>query len=85
MPSAMTVNHSGRGAEVQVGFIVGVVTARVVVTVLTVVDAWVGSGVLRRVAGVAVDGGVPVGDGVDTSGMKVIVIGPETVPPTRSP
>jgi len=79
MPSAITVNHPGRGAEVQVGFFVGVVTARVVATVLTVVDVLVGSGVVTRVAGVA------VGVGVATSGMNVIFTGPETVTPTRSP
>ena len=79
MPSAITVNHPGRGAEVQVGFFVGVVTARVVATVLTIVVVLVGSGVVRRVAGVA------VGEGVTTSEVKVISTGPETVTPTRSP
>ena len=85
IPSAMSVNHSGRGADVQVGFFVGVVTARVVATVLTVGDALVGSGVVTRVAGVTVEEGVPVGAGVATSALKVIVTGPETVTPARSP
>ena len=86
IPSAMTVNHSGRGAEVYVGFFVGVVmTARVVVTVMIVVTGMVVAGVVIRVAGAAVEEGVPVGEGVATSALKVILTGPETVTPARSP
>ena len=80
IPSAMTVNQSGRGAEVYVGFFVGVVmTARVVVTVMIVVTGMVVAGVVIRVVGVT------VGEGVATSEVKVIFTGPETVTPTRSP
>ena len=80
MPTAITVNHSGMGAEVQVGFFVGVVmTARVVATVVIVVTGMVVAGVVIWVVGVA------VGDGVTISAVKVIFTGPETVTPTRSP